>query len=85
MPFPIIVQSKSRVMKEHVRAIQRQGISQKDKKAELFEWFHSTAMGMLVYIYLDLFQNLSTLLYVCNIHLFTFQQKVEQSKNTFVI
>ena len=57
MPFPIIVQSKSRVMKEHVRAIQRQGISQKDKNSELLEWFHSTAMGMLVYIYLDLFQS----------------------------
>ena len=39
-------------MKEHLRAIQRQGISQKDKKAELLEWFNSTAMGMLLYIYL---------------------------------
>lgn len=43
-------------MKEHIRSFQRQGSNQKDRKAELFEWFHSTAAGMLLlflYIHSD--------------------------------
>ena len=35
-------------MKEHIRSFQRQGISKKDRKAELLEWFHATATGTYI-------------------------------------
>ena len=66
-------------MKEHIRSFQRQGSNQKDRKAELFEWFHSTAAGMLLlFLYIHLLRLLKRI-YNVMYHLFILFSKKSSS------